>query len=776
MTPAGGARFLVLGTLLVPILVAPGFFFPYVTTRAVYFRVLVELAFSILMYLVIRRDVTLHVRRDAAFWALTAWITANALAAAFGAAPMRSIFGDHERMGGVWFWVHLFAYYVILRTFLRPDDWWRFFRIGVGVAAAIAAVGLIQHWFDPQSFGIARLRTGVTIGNSGLMAGYLLANVALAVLLATRSAIRGRIGYGAIALLLIVAIMFSGNRSSTLALLVGGGMTSLAYAIWTGSLTRWRGLMITALFTSALALPFISATRWARPITSRVPVLSRLSAGVDSTRVIQWRAAAEGIRSRPLLGVGPENYQLVWSSFNHPEMYRFIGDMRWDRAHNAYLDAFATAGVLGFLSLLAVFLALGWSARQAAQRSAHGNDATSSRSPPVAMEAIAIGFFAAYAIYLFFWFFDLNSAMLWIALAAFVASRATGCPLLEIGARREKRLQSSVVLGLGLIALVALLYVHGFETLRMARNLDRAQNPSLTPAQVLNVYQSVFGSPAPATQHVFPMYAGHLATFRSRFQEIRSDAASAALFDRAFVLAIEEFERQAVRDPLNERIAVQHARVLILGAYYYNNGRLYESALAKLHRAVELAPRRITTRLVLGTAYLNVSQPERALEIFRQAYDLYPPLGQTHAYLASAHARLGRYDSAATWLRSAIANGYSPDGALVRSVARELLAVGKADAGASLTWEYLRGNAGTPFLWAAGVGEPSADKSELAALAADLFSAAGQPAKAAVIRGAAPALCTRPMPLASLAAAALDRERVEHAPDCREPWRLAAAF
>src|SRR5687768_9032981 len=122
-------RWLLYATLLVPVVVFPGFLFPFVTIRAVYFRVLVEVASGILLFLVLRREVRSTLRGDAFFWALLAWTAANALAAVFGVAPLRSLFGDHERMGGVWFWMHLLAYYVALRTFLRPEDWRRFLTI-----------------------------------------------------------------------------------------------------------------------------------------------------------------------------------------------------------------------------------------------------------------------------------------------------------------------------------------------------------------------------------------------------------------------------------------------------------------------------------------------------------------------------------------------------------------------------------------------------------------------------------------------------------------------
>lgn len=765
------ARGLLYATALVPIVLVPGFFFPYVTTRAVYFRVLVEAVTAILLYLVLRREVKLAFRKDVVFWALSAWVGANALSALFGVAPMRSLFGDHERMGGVWFWAHLLAFYVALRTFLREEHWRVLLRALLAVAVFIAGYGILQQLFHPFRFGVGDLSAGVTIGNNGLLAAYLLANVAIAGVLAADASWRIRLVYAAIGALLLIAMVFSGNRSSTLAFVIGTGAAVVAYAIWTKSLRGWRVVAVVALFGLAIALPFVSRASWARPATSQIPALNRLSGGVDSSRVIQWRAAVEGIRSRPLLGVGPENYEIVWSRFYHPEMYRFIGDSRWDRAHNAYLDAFATVGVLGFLSLLAVFLTLGWSSKVAAHSRTKRDQA---RSTPPLEEAIAFGFFIAYAFYLFFWFFDIHAAIPWVALAAYVSGRAAGLPLIEFTVARERRWQTSVVLAVGGVVFVAMLYVHGLETLRMARTLHGIRVPGKSPNEVLRGFESVFDSPAPVTQHAFLMYAGHLASLRPNFDDIRKDAASSAHFDRAFIRAIEEFERQASRDPFNERLAVQHARVLMLGAYYYGNMRLYESALRRLQRAVDLAPRRVPTRLALGMAYLNVQRPREAIAEFQKAYALYPPLAQTQAYLGLAYGSLGEHRTAMRWLTSAIESGYSLDPAILGRVSREAAESGESALAGELVQRYLTKKYGPAFMWGLRANAGNATDYALAKAAAEYLARAGYSARAGVLGKAADELCGRPASSGTFGTPAFHRTAADLTA-CREPWRARPA-
>lgn len=767
-------RRLLFATLLVPLVVVPGFFFPFVTTRAVYFRVLVELAVAMVFYVALRYELRASFRQDFVFWALLAWVIANVLAAIFGVAFIRSVFGDHERMGGVWFWVHLLAYYVALRIALRADDWWRFLRAALAVAVAVSGYGLIQYWLRPFPLAVGGVNTGSTIGNPGLMAGYLLAGVACCAVLAARARSFGRAAYLAAALLLVTAIVFSGNRSSLLALFLGTGVALMAHAVWSRSFRGPAAIVAGVMLAIAVTLPFVAGMPSAGPVVARVPALARLSGGVDSSRVIQWRAAVDGIRDRPLVGVGPENYQIIWSRYYHPEMYRFLADTRWDRAHNAYLDAFATVGILGFLSLLVVWLALGLTTLTAARRPASASGAMQGGAGS-GTESVVFGFFAAYFFYLFFWFYDLNAAMLWIALAAFVTTRATGGRLVELGATRAKRWQTTMVLGFGAIGLLGVLYVHGFETLRMARTLVRAGDPTRPMSETFAAFEAVFASPAPVTQHALLMYAGRLRNLYPRFGEIRSDPRRAAMFDRAFALAIKEFERQAVQDPLNERMLVQEARVLILGAYYYRDARFYDAALATLHRAVALAPRRVNTHLVLGVAYLNTRRARKALQVFQAAYAVYPPHGQTHSYIAEAYFALDRPDSAALWLRSAVSRGYSPDPDFVERVASRLAAAGDVRAAAELKWDYLRGKAGPAFLWSAGLAHPDPVNAGLATAAAELFASAGDMAREGVVRAAAPALCVRPLPLLSVAAATIGRLR-DRAATCEEPWRSTDVF
>ena len=77
------------------------------------------------------------------------------------------------------------------------------------------------------------------------------------------------------------------------------------------------------------------------------------------TRLSLWRVAWEAFRDHPLLGVGPNNYRIVFSHYFQGKME---GQLIWASAHNLYLQQLAERGILGFAALAAVLGALAFRA------------------------------------------------------------------------------------------------------------------------------------------------------------------------------------------------------------------------------------------------------------------------------------------------------------------------------------------------------------------------------------------------------------------------------
>ncbi len=687
------ARWLLFATVLVPVVIDPKAWFPFVTTRAVFFRVLVELASACLLLLVLRRETRTSFRRDPIFWALLAFTATSAVATAFSPAPWRSIYGDYGRMGGLWAWFHLFAFYVGLRVFFDEADWRRYIRAAVGVSLAVCIYGVLQYYNDVLGIpleGIPRAAVHATIGNSGLLAIYLGLTLGLLVFLGVAQPARLRIPYALAGMTLLFAIVLAQNRSTVLGGIAGVGAGLISYALLARPRRRIALAAGVGLFAAGLLLPLLTSVPAVSRVVSAVPLGARLSQGVDPTRVLQWRAAMNGIRERPLLGYGPENYHLVWSRFGGPEMLRYIDDQSlWDRAHNAYLDVFATTGVFGLLAFLALWTAIVWTIVSGAR--------AGSFSPGEG--ATLIGLVVWYAVYLFFWFFDLNSTMLWVAIAAYVASRASGQPPIQFGALLPVRPQSRLVLAGGALALAAALYVHGYETLRLARILHRIDTGKQQPLATLRDFASAFNSRAPDTHHTFLLYSDYLRSLLPRFPEIRRDAELGAALDTAFTRAFVAVERETRRDPLNERMAAQKARIALLAWGYYGYPRFHEVGMASLHRAVELAPRRVPVRLALASGLEGSGQLDSSLAQLEYALELYPSYGPTLRAIASVYLKMDRPETAAFWMRHSFAQGYLDSRLQITHLAEELVRQEEYNEADSLLSAYFREKYGPPVVW-----------------------------------------------------------------------------
>ncbi len=79
-----------------------------------------------------------------------------------------------------------------------------------------------------------------------------------------------------------------------------------------------------------------------RPVESRMP-----------TRVALWRAALELWKDHPILGVGPDNFRLIYGPY--------VGQTNFDNrihSNNLYFEMLANLGVLGLVSLGAVIISV----------------------------------------------------------------------------------------------------------------------------------------------------------------------------------------------------------------------------------------------------------------------------------------------------------------------------------------------------------------------------------------------------------------------------------
>src|SRR6267142_5150975 len=513
---------LLLVSLLVPLIVGYDFFFPYVAPRNIFFRVVIEVGAAALVLALSFGRKSLDLRSEPIFWSLVAFLAAASVSALLSPALAHSFFGDFERMGGVWAWFHLVLFFLLLRT-LRDQDWSWVLNGALVVGLLVGAIAVGQHFglaTGANSADTIAVASTSTLGNSGLLAAYLLMNVGLAGYLAATSE-RYRLLYFLAAGANLLALIYAENRSTVIGLVLGAMVAGFIFAMISAPSTRkWIALALAA--SLAVVVAGLTAGIRAFPgaaITRHVPeVLQRLAStnptGSDQSRTMQWRAAIDGFKDRPLLGYGLENHNLVWSAYFDPGIYRFHTDI-FDRTHNQFLETLATTGLIGTSAFLGIWIAIGVTLVRAYR-------AGRLSAPAVAVLA---GLQIAYATYLFFWFVDLNSTMLWVLIAALIASRGTvGSVVLEASGGVAGRAPARPSLALASLLVLAVgIYAEGYAPLRANRALARIDSARGSIAETSSDFDLVSNSRAGQTAHTAVVMGQFIGSLRPRLREIRTN-------------------------------------------------------------------------------------------------------------------------------------------------------------------------------------------------------------------------------------------------------------
>ncbi len=649
------ARVALVATVLAPSLVLPAFFFPFVTSRNLFFRLCVELAALVWILLWTRREQrSSSTHRDTIGVWFAVFIGAATVSALAGAAPWHSFFGDFERMGGVWAWFHLGLFYFLLRVFFDAATWNRFFIAAIAAGSCVLIFGSKLFGGGPSSVLFrGSLADGSVIGNPGLLAPYLLFLLGFSALfvLPGRHFVRAAAIVSAVAML--AGIVLSRNRSTELGLVVGVVLGALVWVATTTLSFRRRAVLTLCLLGLSGGVGY-GALRILASDRGKVSTNEELQkwetfakTGTDVSRTVQWRIAFLGFQDRPFLGYGPENHRIVVSRHVNPAVYEGGGTPQiFDRTHNAWLELLATMGLFGTVSMLGL-----WGATAATLLRGYRTNAFS-RSEL----ALWAGVLAAYATYLTFWFFDINSAMFWVATIAFLKTRVDG-PLFAFGNPVPLNSRSAAFAGVGVIAVLLAAYLQGIVPLIAANNLRMAVGEGPIEDRLAQFFR-VMDSSAPQTFHTLPAYDNYLVSLAPEYGSAARNRYRRAVLDLAFKRGEIEARRFIARDPLNDRSYAESGRLLLLERAFYHDSTYGVKAISALRTSTKMSPFRAENRILLVTAYLAVGDTIEAESQLDSTAFLVPAYGPTYFMRARLAMVRNQLDSALIHVRKASSMGY----------------------------------------------------------------------------------------------------------------------
>ncbi len=438
-------RWVVIGGIFsltaIPFIVSTSLFFPYITGKNFTFRIIVEIMTGAWLVLALVYP-QYRPRRSWILTAFTVFVLVIGLADALGAYPFKSFWSNYERMDG---WVtiaHLLMYLFVAASVMTTELLWRrLLYVSLAFSTFVSIYGFLQilgiTGIGNNSPGGLGARIDATFGNPIYLAVYMLFHIFIALWLWSRAWEERRAGSRLSVSLLFwfvivvdtLILFFTGTRGTILGLLGGSLLTATLIVLFArSSPLAWRIALgyILAILIAAGSFWIVRDAAWVKEIgfLNRLATISSSENGVKA-RFINWSIAWEGVKERPLLGWGQENYAVVFDRYYDSRMY--AQEPWFDRVHNIIFDWLIAGGFFGLLSYLSIFAATLWALwRPSVERGSTEISRPNVRKEFSTVEAsIFTGLLAGYFFHNFFVFDNITSYILFATVLGYIAWRSS---------------------------------------------------------------------------------------------------------------------------------------------------------------------------------------------------------------------------------------------------------------------------------------------------------------------------------------------------------------
>ncbi|MCR4275092.1 MAG: O-antigen ligase family protein [Candidatus Campbellbacteria bacterium] len=356
-------KVLVAGLFLVPFIpfvVTGSLFFPFITGKAFIFRIIVGILLALWFALVLI-DKSYLPHRSPLVLSILVFFSIVTLADIFGVNFQRSLWSNFERMDGLVTFLYLCAYFFVAFSVLTKKNFWvKFWNTSIVASAGVGLYAMLQL-VGVLAMSQGGDRVDATLGNSIYLAVYMLFHifVTLWFLYKKYSSRPLSIFYVLALVLQFVTLYYTGTRGTLLGLVGGLFLTAILIA-WKGKdVARLRKISIGFIILMVLGAGMFFGIRKSSFVQnsqflSRIANTS-LSGQTVQSRLVLWGSIAKnGFLERPILGWGQDNFIVVFGKYYDPRMY--IQEPWFDRAHSVFFDWLISAGILGLLSYLSLFV------------------------------------------------------------------------------------------------------------------------------------------------------------------------------------------------------------------------------------------------------------------------------------------------------------------------------------------------------------------------------------------------------------------------------------
>lgn len=365
-------KFLLILCAFLPLLMANGAFFPFITGKVVFFRFSVTVV-SILLLIDFVRDKSfkrqIHAKikalqKDPIFISVAAYCVILTITAFFAVNKYWAFYGSIERGEGVIGMLFFFGFFLFSALLFTLQEWIVFFKIGLFVAVVLfidEMSAAAQGANRPSSF------TGHPI-YLGIYFLYVIFSSWIIYFSKEQNNLFWKIFAVAITPCCLVGMAVAEARGAMVGFVAGAFLT-LVFLVFRGQEIQWKGQSLRKIAGVLLLMLVFSGGTFLmtrqNPIWQKIPGVGRLAlvSSKDKTTVSRLLTAKIAIRSvdpregntdKLLVGWGLENFLIAWNTYYDPEIYQYDSSSL-DRAHNKLLDVLVMNGIFGLISYCAIW-------------------------------------------------------------------------------------------------------------------------------------------------------------------------------------------------------------------------------------------------------------------------------------------------------------------------------------------------------------------------------------------------------------------------------------
>ncbi len=616
------------GLFAVPFLtiyVENDYFFPYITGKNFWFRIIVDVAFVAWVVLALA-DARFRPKFSWLLGGFSALLVVMFFANLLGVHPPSSFWSNFERMDGYVTLVHVFLYFVVLGSVLTTKKLWDYFlHTSLSVAFFVTLFGLAQYGGMIETYRGNRIDSW--LGNPAYLAIYLFFHTFIAGwLMVEAKTTQRRLMYALLGALFIFALLQTGTRGTVIGMGVGLLASAGYIGVFGARFKEFRSYAIGAfaiLLLSVGALFIAKDTAYVQESIS----LSRI-ANIDLGRDLEirtriWGLAREGVEERPLLGYGQSNFNYVFNEYYDPALY---GQEQWfDRVHNIFFDWLVTGGVLGLIAYLSIFAACAW---YLFVRPLLREDETFT----VLERGILVGILAGYFTHNFVVFDNIVSYIFFAVVLALIHSRVA-TPIKGMADWQiDRTLVTQIIAPAAVVIGAVVIYVAHVPGMLVAGDIIdafRAQNP----ADQIAAFERALGRESFAKQEIIEQFA-------QRAMSVSADPNVPDEVKQEYLAKAEAALKDLIAyKPDDARVHV------FFGSYYRTVGNL-AGAAEQMAIARALSPLKQSIITQQGFIALSGGNNETGRDFFKEAFELDTRNLTAREYYAASLFYTGQADEA----------------------------------------------------------------------------------------------------------------------------------